>query len=62
MEMWYAKIVSDYDMLRIFNCPAYYDLNDGKLKLRLRKKLFLKFKRGVKGYKLYNSKYRKIIH
>ena len=52
MEMWSGKAASDYDMLRVFWCPAYYHVNDGKLEPRARKVMFLGFKRGVKRYKL----------
>jgi len=52
MEMWSGKAASDYDMLRVFWCPAYYHVNDGKLEPRVRKVMFLGFKRGVKRYKL----------
>ena len=52
MEMWSGKAASDYDMLRVFGCPAYYHVIDGKLKPRARKVVFLGFKRRVKGYNL----------
>ena len=31
MEMWSGKATSDYDILRIFGCPSYYHVSDGKL-------------------------------
>jgi len=36
-------------------------VNDGKLKPRAKKVMFLRLKRRVKGYKLWDSKDRKII-
>jgi len=52
MEMWSGKAATDYDMLRVFGCHAYYHVSNGKLKPRARKVVFLGFKRGVEGYKL----------
>ena len=48
-------------MLREFGCPAYYHVSDGKLGPRARRAVFLEFKRGVKGYKLWDSDDMKII-
>jgi len=48
MEMWLSKAVTDYDMLRVFGCLAYYHVSDGKLEPRARKVVFLGFKRAVK--------------
>ena len=48
-------------MLRIFGCPAYYHVSDEKLEPRVRKDVFLGFKRGVKSYKLWDSENRKIV-
>ena len=31
MEMWSGKAVTNYDMLRVFGCPTYYHVSDGKL-------------------------------
>ena len=55
------KAASDYDMLRIFGCPAYYHVSDGMLEPRVRNTVFLGFKRGVKGYKLSDSEDWKIV-
>ena len=46
--MWSSKATTDYDMLNVFGCPAYYHVSDGKLEPRTRKAVFLGFKRGVK--------------
>jgi len=52
MLIWSGKPAIDYDMLGAFGCPVYYRVSDGKLEHRIRKTVFLGFKRGVKGYKL----------
>ena len=61
MEMWSGKTVSDYNMLKVFGYPAYYHVSDEKLEPQARKAIFLKFKRGVKGYKLWDFGNQKII-
>jgi len=48
-------------MLRIFECPAYYHVKEDKLDPRAKTNVFLGFKRGVKGYKLWDSKDKKIV-
>ena len=50
MEMWSGKHAQDYDSLRVFGCPAYYHVKDGKLDPRARKIIFVGFKGGVKGF------------
>ena len=52
MKMWSGKHAQDYDSLRIFWCPIYYHVKDGKLDPRARKAIFVGFKGGVKGFKL----------
>ncbi|KAH9741104.1 Integrase catalytic domain-containing protein [Citrus sinensis] len=49
MEMWSGKHAQDYDSLRIFECPAYYHVKDGKLDPRARKAIFVGFKGGVEN-------------
>ncbi|KAH9666498.1 hypothetical protein KPL70_020662 [Citrus sinensis] len=61
MEMWFGKHAQDYDSLRIFGCPAYYNVNDGKLDPRARKTIFMGFKGGVKGFKLWNLEDKKFV-
>jgi len=61
MEMWLGKAATDYNMLRMFGYSTYYHVSDGKLEPRDRKAVFLGFKRGVKGYKLWDSEDRKIV-
>jgi len=59
--MWSGKTATDYDILCVFGCLAYYHVSDGKLEPRARKAVFLGFKRGVKEYKLWDSEDRKIV-
>ncbi|KAH9679295.1 retrovirus-related pol polyprotein from transposon TNT 1-94-like protein [Citrus sinensis] len=49
MEMWSGKHAQDYDSLRIFGCPTYYHVKDGKLDHRARKAIFVGFKGGVEN-------------
>ncbi|KAH9733955.1 Integrase catalytic domain-containing protein [Citrus sinensis] len=61
MEMWSGKHAQDYDSLRIFGCPAYYNVKDGKLDSRARKAIFVGFKDGVKGFKLWDLEDKKFV-
>ncbi|XP_020271638.1 uncharacterized protein LOC109846802 [Asparagus officinalis] len=42
-------------------CLAYYHVNDGKLNPRVRKAVFVGFREGVKGFKLWDPEDKKII-
>jgi len=48
-------------MLKVFGCPSYYHVNDGKLEHRARKAVFLGFKRGEKECKLWDFEDKKIV-
>ncbi|KAH9679290.1 retrovirus-related pol polyprotein from transposon TNT 1-94-like protein [Citrus sinensis] len=61
MEMWSGKHAQDYDSLRIFGCPTYYHVKDGKLDHRARKAIFVGFKGGVKGFKLWDLEDKKFV-
>nr|GEU62943.1 retrovirus-related Pol polyprotein from transposon TNT 1-94 [Tanacetum cinerariifolium] len=54
----------DYSNLRVFGCPVYVHVNEGKLVPRAVKCIFLGYGSGVKGYRVWclDPKYRKIIH
>ena len=41
MKMWLGKSATDYDMLRVSGCPAYYHVSDEKLEPQARKTVFL---------------------
>ncbi|KAK3033955.1 hypothetical protein RJ639_034119 [Escallonia herrerae] len=51
-EVWSGKH-ANYEILRIFGCPAYAHVNDGKLESRAKKCIFLGYANGVKGYRLW---------
>ncbi|XP_070047316.1 uncharacterized mitochondrial protein AtMg00710-like [Nicotiana tomentosiformis] len=51
-EVWPGSPV-DYSNLRIFGCPAYAHMRDGKLEPRAKKCIFLGYATGVKGYRLW---------
>ncbi|GJY90494.1 retrovirus-related pol polyprotein from transposon TNT 1-94, partial [Tanacetum coccineum] len=44
---------SDYSDLRIFGCPTYSHVNDGKHEPRVVKCILLGYATGVKGYRLW---------
>ncbi|KAG8483701.1 hypothetical protein CXB51_023428 [Gossypium anomalum] len=48
-------------MEKIFGCPAYAHVNNGKLEPRSIKCVFLGYKAGVKGYKLWCPENRKVV-
>ncbi|KAK3021134.1 hypothetical protein RJ639_045907 [Escallonia herrerae] len=51
-EVWSGKH-ANFKNLRIFGCPAYAHVNDGKLEPRAKKCIFLGYANGVKGYRLW---------
>nr|GEZ89782.1 retrovirus-related Pol polyprotein from transposon TNT 1-94 [Tanacetum cinerariifolium] len=61
--LWSGNFV-DYSNLRVFGCPVYVHVNEGKLLPRHVKCIFLGYGSGVKGYRVWcpDPKYRKIIH
>jgi hypothetical protein len=59
IEVWSGSPL-DYTALNIFGCPAYAHVNNGKLEPRAIKCIYLGYKPGVKGYKLWNPETRKI--
>ncbi|GKB28461.1 retrotransposon protein, putative, ty1-copia subclass [Tanacetum coccineum] len=52
MDFWLGH-PANYEMLRIFSCVAYSYVNQGKLKPRAIKCIFLGYPDGVKGYRLW---------
>ncbi|GJU96176.1 retrovirus-related pol polyprotein from transposon TNT 1-94 [Tanacetum coccineum] len=61
--LWSGNSV-DYSNLRVFGCPVYVHVNEGKLVPRVVKCIFLGYGSGVKGYRVWcpDPNYRKIIH
>ena len=59
-ELW-SGTPADYSVLRIFGCPAYAHVDNGKLEPRSVKCVFLGYKPGVKGYRLWCPEARKTI-
>ena len=58
--MWSGTPASYFD-LKIFGCPAYAHVDNGKLEARSIKCVFISYKSGVKGYKLWCPKTNKVI-
>ena len=54
-EVWYDTSF-DYSSLRIFDCPTYAHVNDGKIEPRAINNIFLGYVVGVKGYRLWCTK------
>jgi len=42
----------DYDLLRVFGCPAYFRIKEGKLNPQTKEFVFFGVKKNFKGYKL----------
>ena len=51
-EVWYNTPVN-YSSLRVFGCPTYFHVKDGKLEPRARKCIFVGYGVGVKGYRVW---------
>uniref|UniRef100_A0A5B7C5R0 Retroviral polymerase SH3-like domain-containing protein n=1 Tax=Davidia involucrata TaxID=16924 RepID=A0A5B7C5R0_DAVIN len=51
-EVWYGSLAT-YTNLRVFGCPTYAHVNEGKLEPKAKKCIFLGYSDGVKGYKLW---------
>lgn len=61
MKIWSINIAKDYDRLWIFGYVAYYHVHEDKLSSWSKKAIFLGFRPGVKNYKLWDPKDRKIV-
>ena len=48
-------------MLRVFGCPAYYHVKEDKLDPRVKKGVFVGFKRGIKGFKIWDPTDKKFL-
>uniref|UniRef100_A0A2N9EIR8 CCHC-type domain-containing protein n=1 Tax=Fagus sylvatica TaxID=28930 RepID=A0A2N9EIR8_FAGSY len=62
-EVWTGQEI-DYSFMRIFGCPAYVHISGedrSKLDPKSKKCIFLGFKKGVKGYKLWDPVAQKVV-
>ncbi|KAG8485974.1 hypothetical protein CXB51_019297 [Gossypium anomalum] len=59
-EVWSGN-PTNYSDLKIFVCPAYAHVDNGKLESRSIKCVFLGYKAGVKGYKLWCPENKKVV-
>ncbi|KAG8472622.1 hypothetical protein CXB51_034312 [Gossypium anomalum] len=59
-EVWSGN-PANYSDLKIFGCPAYAHVDNGKLEPRSIKCVFLGYEAGVKGYKLWCPENRKVV-
>jgi hypothetical protein len=62
-EVWTGQEV-DYSFMRISGCPAYFHISGedrSKLDPKSKKCIFLSFKKGVKGYKLWDLVVQKVV-
>jgi hypothetical protein len=50
-KVWSGK-PPDYSKLKVFGCPAYFHMNEGKLEPRAKKGIFVGYPINIKGYKL----------
>src|SRR6266498_3007691 len=60
IEVW-SSSPADYSQLRVFGYTAYAHVDNGKLEPRAIKCIFLGYKSGVKGYKLWNPQTKKVV-
>lgn len=59
-EVWSGNS-PDYSNIKIFGCPAYVHVNEGKLEPRSKKCIFLGYTSGVKGFRVWCPKTCRII-
>ncbi|KAG8492823.1 hypothetical protein CXB51_010147 [Gossypium anomalum] len=59
-EVWSGNPANYFD-LKMFGCPVYAHVDNGKLEPRSIKCVFLSYKAGVKGYKLWCPENRKVV-
>ena len=59
-EVWSDSMATYLD-LKTFRCPAYAHVDNGKLEPRLVKCIFIGYKFGVEGYKLWCPETKKLV-
>ena len=60
IEVWSNKLI-EYSMLKVFRCPTYYHVSEGKLQPRAKKGFFMGYGNGVKGFQVWSPSERKVI-
>nr|GEU50950.1 retrovirus-related Pol polyprotein from transposon TNT 1-94 [Tanacetum cinerariifolium] len=60
IEEWSRK-PAYYSKLRVFGCPAYYHVSEGKLDPRGEKVIFMGYGDGVKGYRIWSPSEIRVI-
>ena len=61
MEVWSREFSTNSDGLHIFGCLAYFHVKEDKLDLIAKKAIFVGFSIGVKAYKLWCPKLKKLL-
>ena len=61
MDIWSGGAAQHYDLLRVFESPAYFSAKDDKVNLRAKKFIFFGLKRNMNGYKLWEPENKKIV-
>lgn len=59
-EVWSGR-KPEYDHMRRFGCLVYYHVDQGKLKPRAKKGVFMGYPQGVKGYRIWSLEEKKIV-
>ena len=61
MDIWSGGAAQNYDLLRVFESLSYFSTKDGKINPRVKKFVFLRIKRNMKSYKLWDPENKKIV-
>lgn len=59
-EVWSGR-APDYSHMRRFGCLVHYHVDQGKLKPRAKKGVFMGYPQGVKGYRIWSLEDKKIV-
>lgn len=54
--------MQNYNSISVFGWPIYYYIKNDKLDHRAKKAIFVKFKGGVKNFKLWDLKDKKFVY
>ena len=61
LDIWSGGVAQDYDLLWVFESPAYFSVKYGKVKSRVKKFVFFGVKKNMKDYKLWDPENKKIV-